>query len=242
MGQIIPKIIHQIWSDINDPLPDIFRVFGETWKKNHPDWRYEFWDEARMNHFVREHYPQYLETYTHFSYNIQRWDAIRYLFLYEMGGMYVDFDSECLEPLDDLLKDRTCCFSLEPEEHGKVFDKAVFFNNALIAVVPRNPFIKVIIDHVFNNPKKVQFTTLHNKGIEVQESTGPLRLVSLYENYPEKDGIYLIPAEYVSPFNKYDLISFQKGENLDELEKKLEKAYSIHYFFNTWTKGKNSTT
>lgn len=239
--QAIPKIIHQIWSDINDPLPELFMEFSQTWKKHHPEWKYELWNEERMNRFVRDYYPQYREAYFRFPYNIQRWDSIRYLFLYEMGGMYVDFDSECLEPFDDLLKDKTCCFSLEPKEHGRVFKKELFFNNALIAVVPKHPFIKEIIDFVFNNPKTVQFTTLHNKGIEVQESTGPLALVRLYENYPAKDSIYLIPAEYVSPFSVSDINRLKRGDRSDELEKKMANACSIHYFFNTWIQGKNTT-
>lgn len=239
---MIPKIIHQVWSDIKEPLPDFFGKLSQTWKKHHPDWKYEFWDEERMNHYVENCYPQYLETYNNFPYNVQRWDAIRYLFLYQMGGMYVDFDSECLEPHDDLFKDKTCCFSMEPKEHGKVFNKDIFFNNALIAVIPEHPFIKVVINHVFNNLKKVQFTTLHNKGMEVQESTGPLTLVRLYENYPNKDNIYLIPAEYVSPFTKHEVINIGVNGNNAEVEKRLEKAYSVHFFFNTWTKGMNATS
>ena len=245
MGQIkqeIPKIIHQIWSDVNDPLPNLFLQFSQTWKQNHPDWRYEFWNEERMNRFVRDNYPHYWKTYSQFTYNIQRWDAIRYLFLFKMGGMYVDFDSECLKPLDNLLKNRTCCFSLEPKEHGMVFDKDVFFNNALIAVIPEHPFIQEIIVHVFNHPQKEIFTTLHNKGKEEQASTGPLALVRLYENYPGKDDIYLIPAEFVSPLTKDDVIDLKKGKNLNYLEKKLGKAFSVHFFFNTWTQGKNTKT
>jgi mannosyltransferase OCH1-like enzyme len=80
----IPKIIHQIWSGIDEPLPEIFRQFGETWKEHHPTWKYEFWDNERMITFVKKYYPQYWDTYNTFPYNIQRWDAIRYLILYKM--------------------------------------------------------------------------------------------------------------------------------------------------------------
>ncbi|WP_246867052.1 glycosyltransferase [Parabacteroides distasonis] len=33
---------------------------------------------------------------------MQRWDAIRYLILYRMGGMYVDFDYQSLERMENL--------------------------------------------------------------------------------------------------------------------------------------------
>ena len=33
----IPKIIHQIWSGIDGPLPEQFEVFSQTWKECYPD-------------------------------------------------------------------------------------------------------------------------------------------------------------------------------------------------------------
>lgn len=32
----VPKIIHQIWSGINEPLPTQFKLLGETWKRDYP--------------------------------------------------------------------------------------------------------------------------------------------------------------------------------------------------------------
>lgn len=32
----MPKLIHQIWSGIDELLPKHLRVLGETWKKYHP--------------------------------------------------------------------------------------------------------------------------------------------------------------------------------------------------------------
>ena len=125
----IPKIIHQIWSGINEPLPEIFRFFGESWKENHPDWKYEFWDDGRTNRFVQDFYPQYWETYQSFQYDVQRWDAVRYLILYRTGGLYADFDTECLRPHDELFAGKTCCFSMEPAKHGQHFNKPNLFRD-----------------------------------------------------------------------------------------------------------------
>lgn len=238
----IPKIIHQIWSGVDEPLPEIFSMFGDTWKELHPAWKYELWDNDRMNRFIQEFYPQYWDTYTNFTYNVQRWDAIRYLILDKMGGMYVDFDSECLKPLDELLTDKTCCFSLEPSEHALLYNKEAIFNNALMASVPNHPFMKVIIQHVFTDYKRTQFTTSKQKGVEVQGTTGPLALLKLYEEYQDKSDVYLIPADFVSPFTQNEVVKIKNGYESEELERKLEKAYSIHYFFNTWLYGINVTT
>jgi mannosyltransferase OCH1-like enzyme len=96
----IPKIIHQIWSGIDEPLPKNFENLGKTWKYHYSDWKYEFWDNDRMNKFITENYPEYWEKYHKLKYNIQRWDVIRYLILNKMGGMYIDFDYESIKPMD----------------------------------------------------------------------------------------------------------------------------------------------
>ena len=84
----IPKIIHQIWSGIYGELPDNFRLYGQSWKRDYPDWEYIQWNHESMNRFVQENYPEYWDIYNHFSYHIQQWDAFRYLVLYKMGGLY----------------------------------------------------------------------------------------------------------------------------------------------------------
>ncbi|MDR1504240.1 MAG: hypothetical protein LBT43_17470 [Prevotella sp.] len=232
----IPKIIHQIWSGIDEPLPKHFKILGETWKDSHPSWEYIVWDNKKMNAFVQEYYPQYWDIYNAFKYNIQRWDAIRYLILYQMGGMYVDFDYECLEPLDGLLSSATCCFSAEPPEHKTIFKDNNYFNNALMACTPKHWFMQKIIGHAFdrvNIEKKYP-----NKMHEVLETTGPIMLTRLYAGCENKEDIYIIPAEFVSPITKGDVESYllNQGDKAleDYLEKRLEKALAIHYFLGNW--------
>ena len=147
----IPKVIHQIWSDIDRPLPEHFKTLGETWRKSYPDWEYIQWNNDMMNTFIKECYPEYWNIYNEFPYNVQRRDAIRYLILYQIGGMYVDFDYESLKPIDELIGDKICCFALEPDSHRLVFKKDVeqVLNNALMLSSPRHPFMKKIIDNIF---------------------------------------------------------------------------------------------
>lgn len=230
----IPQIIHQIWSGVDEPLPDYFKSMGETWKEHHPTWEYMLWDNQKMNDFIQEFYPQYWDVYTAFQYNIQRWDAIRYLILDKIGGVYVDFDSECLKPLDELFIGKECCFSLEPAEHGIVFNKQLYFNNALMASVPDHPFMEEVISRVFDYSPENRMLGTGSKIMTILRTTGPLMLVNLYEGYLNKADIYLIPAEYTSPLTKDEVQSIIKGHESDELEKKIENAYSIHYFFNGW--------
>lgn len=46
---VIPKIIHQIWSGLDECLPNYFETLGKTWKYDYPDWKYE--EEAYAIHY-----------------------------------------------------------------------------------------------------------------------------------------------------------------------------------------------
>lgn len=52
----IPKIIHQVWEGKKEPLPDFLRKLGDTWRSNHPDWEYVYWDKERMEVFVQKNF------------------------------------------------------------------------------------------------------------------------------------------------------------------------------------------
>jgi glycosyltransferase family 32 len=229
----IPKIIHQIWSGIDETLPTHFKILGSTWQRDYPDWEYIQWDNGMMNDFIKKYYPQYWDIYNRFHYNIQRWDAIRYLILEKMGGMYVDFDYESIEPMHKLIQDKECCFSLEPELHAPRQGE-LFFNNAMMLSIPGHFFMKKIIFSVFSE-ETLSYDRTH-KGRCVMNTTGPSKLVSLYKelNNNDKDKIYLIPTKYVTPFDQHQLKRLFNGEKSIELEHHLKEAYAVHYFFNTW--------
>lgn len=60
-------------------------------------------------------------------------------------------------------------------------------------------------------------------------------LTDVYDFYYDKENIYLIPEEYVSPFTKNDVMLYMNDlVDEDVLDKKLDKAVAVHYFFGTW--------
>ncbi|SFL63605.1 glycosyltransferase family 32 protein [Proteiniphilum acetatigenes] len=232
---VIPKIIHQTWSGLDGSLPKYLETLGKTWKYDYPDWKYELWDNDRMNKFVVDNYPEYWLKYNQFKYNIQRWDIIRYLILNKIGGMYVDFDYESVKSLDELLYDKTCFFSQEPVSHYKNRENKIFtFNNALMGSLPNHFFMTRTIKRIFsdNNIEK----QCENKAQTVFETTGPYILNQLYEELTDKEKIeiYLIPPEFVSPFNYRQSYNYRKGLIDLALEASFKEAYAIHYFLGTW--------
>jgi mannosyltransferase OCH1-like enzyme len=227
---MIPKIIHQVWEGKTEPLPEFLSQLSETWKTNHTQWQYEFWDGDRMENLVNNYFSNFSSTYFSYRYPVQRWDAIRYMILYQMGGLYVDFDFECIEPIDRLLAGKECCFGMDPEENTKMFQKSFIMSNAIMACEPGHPFMKRIINHL----PKVK-SEARDKVNYVLETTGPFLITDLYKCYPENQKITLFPPELTSPLTKNEMRLFIQGKiDENEMEKKLKTAVAVHYFFGMW--------
>ena len=241
MNRNIPKIIHQVWSNIEEPLPDFFRGLMETWKEHHPDWEYILWDNDKMNGFIQEFYPEYWISYNSVKYNIQKWDIIRYFILYHYGGMYADVDYECLDSLEPLLENnKGCYFSPETAPRDTSLGLNNYFNNALMISVPRHPFMQLIIESVFR--ELAANKNYANKTIEVLSTTGPIFLTNLYNGHPDTSDIYIIPPELVTPLHPYDVDKYISGNESPSftryIQRKLAKAIAIHYFMRTWLAGR----
>lgn len=230
------KIIHQIWSNKLFEYPKIMESFTMTWKSDYPNWQYIMWNDDMIFEFVDKEYPEYSDMFRRFPFDVQRWDAARYLILYKMGGMYIDTDYESVKSLECFLDGKSCCFSMEPDTHvysHKHLHEHVF-NNALIYSKPGNWFLKKIIDNVFS--EETFLHSIENKYECVLETTGPWRLVDMYYSLSdnERNSIFLIPAKYVTPFDIPQVIRLRQGERSEELEECLNEAYAVHYFFGCW--------
>jgi mannosyltransferase OCH1-like enzyme len=236
----IPKILHQIWGG-EKSLPEYFITFSQTWKENHPEWQYEFWDDNRISAFVAEYYPQYAEMFHDFTYNMQRWDTIRYMIMDIYGGIYADFDSECLKPLDDLLANKSCVFSLEADFHAKINGTAIQPATSVFGSAPGHPFIREIIKAIFAGFKKSEFINTQDKLWEVVKSTGPIMIANVYAEFPNKEDIHLIPLQYFASLESWETTEVLRGNVSDameaELEERLKDAFTVHYYFLDWVNG-----
>jgi mannosyltransferase OCH1-like enzyme len=233
---MIPKIIHQIWDDTYKSLPTYFSFLSKTWKEQYPTWKYELWNKERIKSFMVSNYKELIDTYNQFPYNIQRWDVIRYLILYKIGGMYVDFDYESIRSIEELIIDKDCCFAQEPSSHQISMKKKrdVIFNNALMLSTPSHPFMRKVIHAAFSDIQARQ--NLHKEEL-VWNTTGPWMLMDEYEKLSneEKENIYIIPAKFVTPFDIPQTIKIRQGVNNEELAACLKDAYAVHYFFGDWS-------
>ncbi len=224
----IPRIIHQVYEDSAGP-PEYLLDVSKTWKEKMPHWEYRFWDKQAIEDFLQSIFPDHIPHYRSFPFDVQRWDAIRYLILYHFGGLYVDMDYECIEPLDVILGDSTCCIGMEPAANALRYNKPFIVGNALMASTPKHDFFKNLIKATFSDHEPPK-----NKTFYVPNTTGPFMITRLYQMYSEKDNITLLPAELVTPLTMDEVEMIVRGQATQEIEDKVEKAFAIHYFLGSW--------
>jgi len=100
------KYIFQTWKshDLSEANP-IFSISQNSWKKLHPSWEYEFFDDVEINALVKEQFPVFHQKYfSKYIGQIKRVDIFRYCNLFKSGGIYSDLDGEALQPFDQLLE------------------------------------------------------------------------------------------------------------------------------------------
>lgn len=95
---LIPNIFHQIWLWWKE-LPRDFATYQKTWTSKNIDWQIKIWREDDiwiLKYFDSKDYSQL----THFS---AKSDYLRFCIILEYGGIYIDTDFECLQPIEPLL-------------------------------------------------------------------------------------------------------------------------------------------
>lgn len=101
---VIPKKIHYCWFG-NNPIPDQYKIWMESWKTFCPDYEIIRWDESNYN--IKKN------AYIYEAYQCKKWgfvsDYARLDIIYEHGGIYFDTDVELVGNFDDMLYQPAFC-------------------------------------------------------------------------------------------------------------------------------------
>jgi len=106
----IPKIIHQLWIG-SKPAP---MTLMDTWKEKNPDFEYIFWNEAEI--IKRNMVFRCQDKIDDIEEINGKADIMRWEILYKYGGVFLDADSICIEPIDEELLNKKCFAGWEHEE------------------------------------------------------------------------------------------------------------------------------
>ena len=215
---MIPRIIHQVYGTFEDnvDLNDIplyatqvskTRQFCETHNID-----YKIWGSQECRELLNK-YPQYIDTYNNFREKVMRADFIRYLILFDQGGLYVDCDICPINDIDELL-------------HKNEFfvrwnnDKRELPYNAVLGSVKNSNLYSNIIQHLIQSYQEKSQMEIYNKwkGRFVFQTTGHYMLQRVLKKYPETERLDILKI-----YNK-------KGEVIQGTNPLFED-YNVSYWF-----------
>lgn len=158
---VIPRIIHHVW--FGKPVSLADKQLRETWFAFHPGWRFILWTDRYENdqkayrvsslqelsnaltdpnilRIVVDVSMLQFDNRCFFDQAInygEKSDIIKYEIVYQLGGMYVDFDFECLKSFADLFDRYDFFIGIQP------FDTNVEqLGAALFAAKPNHPILR----------------------------------------------------------------------------------------------------
>ena len=94
-----------MWFQGQSECPERYQNSMRMWKAVHPEYQYMFWDEATLDSFVRECFPDYYDEWSGLDKVIKKCDAARYMVLHRFGGVYADLDTYPFRSMDELIDD-----------------------------------------------------------------------------------------------------------------------------------------
>jgi len=213
---MIPKLIHQ-----TAKTADV----GPKWKplqqkliEMHPDWTYKLWTDEDNLALIRERRPDLEAVYVGLPQPIMRADLIRYLYMEQFGGLYLDTDYQILKPYD--LLDYHLVLPRESEVGAPIF-----LGNALFASEPKHPFWTALLEDLRKFPPTAANTDVED---DVITQTGPGRVTHVWKQGFENDSTIFIP-----PRSWFHPVMPRNDQALADILADPE-TYAIHWCFGSW--------
>lgn len=128
----IPKILHRTSADFKHlkyPKDEFHQECKSIYSSD--GWKVLEWEDDDIEMFVKSTFPMYYKPFMEMEPPIRRIDAVRYLWMYEHGGLYLDMDVECIRSVDKLIdafpKGSTAWIMGFPEPFVMMSTKGNFF-------------------------------------------------------------------------------------------------------------------
>jgi len=238
----IPKIIHQIYFNLYDKKLEENPIFLESHNncKSQEGYKYMLWDEEKSLKLLKNDYPQYLEFYKNFRYNIQKIDFIRFCILHKYGGFYIDLDMTILKPLTPLINNTYIFHNIH---HSK--PNYSFIENDFMASLKDIHIWSDLMKYCVTNYKEKENIEIYDmwKFRFVMQTTGPKFITRYFkQNLPSYKPLKLAYTKWQSEnptdnnLNEYYLRDYKlnswfnkgsNGFNIDKNNIELDKDYII---------------
>lgn len=221
---LVPRIIHQVWIG-GEPSANITECL-KTVQDINSTFEYYLWDEEKLLNDFCEQFPKQKDKLLKLL-NLQissaaKVDLIRFIILYEIGGIYIDADFQFINPIPHRFLESEVILAAEP----------FGLTNALIGMTPRHPLAKRMVDTVWRNICEIDITSTN-----IVSMTGPVQFqqvvnqIGLYNNFKT----FIIPPHIIGlvPFQKkYFLKNFYNNSNFEN--NLPADIIAIHHYEGSW--------
>jgi mannosyltransferase OCH1-like enzyme len=180
----IPKIIHQLWIG-SKPAPINLM---NTWKTKNPDFEYILWNEDEI--LKREMIFKCQEKIDDIEEINGKADIMRWEILFKYGGVFLDADSICIEPIDEELLNKKCFAGWEQEEA-----RPGLIATGTMGFPKEHLLVERAIDWILKND-----VSLHKSGMYAWQSVGP-GLLTRINNNGEFNCLHIFPSFYFLPIH-----------------------------------------
>jgi mannosyltransferase OCH1-like enzyme len=150
----IPKQIHRIWIDKNEPLvnsvlPDKYNKYITVWKDYNNDFTHKIWSGKQILELIQQNFPQYINFYLNLTPFIKKCDFARFIIVYVYGGFYCDIDFYCKRNISYLTDGGENYFVREPKEH--YIEDSEMLCNGFFGACANNEFVLGWIQNMVEN-------------------------------------------------------------------------------------------
>ena len=180
----IPKIIHQLWIGSKQSPINLMN----TWKNKNPDFEYIYWNEDEI--LKRGIVFKCQDKIDDIQEINGKADIMRWEILLKYGGVFLDADSICIEPIDEELLNKKCFASWENEEA-----RPGLIATGTMGFPKEHPLVEKAIEWIQNNE-----VSLHKSGMYAWQTVGPGLLTRMY-NTGDFNCLHVFPSYYFLPIH-----------------------------------------
>lgn len=251
-------IPEKLWYKVGPKgLNDELRRYTDSCITKNPTFQPEFLTDTSGDQFVKDHFaarPDILEGFLAISIPIVKADLLRYLVLYQYGGVWNDLDVSCEVPISEWV----------PEQYkanasiivGMEFDVDIWvrqFASWTIMAKPKSPHMMMVVEDCLEGliskaeELKVGLQDLRVDMIDdIVDVSGPRRLTRGIQKSLSKTLDKEIGNEDVARLSQPKLIgdvlvlpdyAFADSMNQEYGEKKIGKILVTHHYAGSWKNG-----
>lgn len=144
----IPHMVHYVYKNITIPVPFVRKI--RSFYVQNPDWSFRFWTFKSGRELIEKTYPYLLNIYDMLADNEKdnekKSNMLRYVALYEYGGVSGDLFVYNRLPLDRVTVKYSCIIPCEPFEHSALnYNFDMILSSSFILCQEKHTFMEIVL-------------------------------------------------------------------------------------------------